>query len=93
MQPVQEHNYSKVLQDWENKVGPNHKLSLSEATYLAEKVGDEFCNSEPLENMLKNLENKTSFLHTFGEAVDAFYVFYQKMKLVVLWSVRSRRQL
>ena len=91
MQPEQEYTGSKVLRDWENKVGPGHKLSLSEASELAERVGCEFCKCEPLERMLGNLENETSFPQIFGEAVDAFCVFCRKMKAVMLWPVKLPR--
>ena len=71
---------SKVLQDWENKVGLDHKLSLSEATMLADKVGEAFRRCEPLEHTLKNFGTQTSFPHIFFVGGRSFDVSYPKQK-------------
>ena len=93
MKTERQHTYSKVLRDWENTVGPNHKLSLSEASCLADKVGEEFRSCEPLERILKSFETQTSSPHTFDEVKYVFCAFYQKPKELLIWLVKLLRQL
>ena len=88
MQPGSLHSYLKIVQDWENKVGQDREPSEQELNELTEAIGREFCKLPPDYNRLMNPEKETSFLHTFGEAIYAFYVFCLRTKEVVIWPVK-----
>jgi len=88
MKPGSLEKYQMMVQEWENRVKQDPPPSWQEVNEFCEAVGREFCTLPPDYNNLMNLENETSFLHTFGEAVYAFYVFCLKMKEILIWPVR-----
>ncbi len=81
-----------MIQDWGNRVKRDPTPSLQEHNEFAEAVGREFCWLPPEYNKIMSLGNVTSFLHTFDEAISAFYVFCQKMTEVMLWPVKLLRR-
>jgi len=80
--------YQIMVRDFENRVRRDPLPDWKEYNDFAEEVGREFCKLPPDYNMLMNPENETSFLHTFGEAIYAFYAFCLKMTEVVIWPVK-----
>ena len=87
MQPGSLRSYQKIIQDWENKVGPNREPSERELNELNAAVALEFCRLQPDYNTILNPESETSFLHTFFEAVGAFGVFCRSTIKLLIWPV------
>ena len=88
MQPGSLRSYQKLIQDWENRVEQGQEPSVQELNELTEAIGREFCKLPPDYNKIMNPENETSFSHTFGEAIHAFYVFCLTMKEILIWPVK-----
>lgn len=85
------YRYPELIRNWENRVKQDPLPSEQESNDLTEAIGHEFCRLPPDYNMLMNPENKTSFLHTFGEAIYVFYVFGLNVKEVLIWPARLLR--
>lgn len=79
--------YLELVQNWENRVKQGPLPDWQEYNDLTEAIGREFCRMPPDYSMLMSPESETSFLHTFGEATYAFYVFCLRTKEVLIWPV------
>ena len=91
MQRNFECKYQAMVQAWENRVKQGPLPDWQEQSEFAEAIGREFCRLPDWYSTIMNPESETSFLHTFGEAIYAFYVFCLKMKEVVIWPVKLLR--
>ena len=85
--------YQIMVRDFENTIKQYPSLDWQKYNEFSFQVGREFCRLPPDYNTLMSPENGTSFLHIFGEAIYAFYVFCLKMKEVLIWPVKSVRRM
>ena len=88
MKAEQEDNHLQNQPSQGNIEGKEKELSWSQGIERERKFLVEFYTYSPAVSIAKNPKNKTSFLHTFGEAISAFGIFCLKMFELMIWPVK-----